>query len=305
MAEKKASNSILDMIRGNRTVSRDSPAVLPGITTAVATPATAAPQIHESEESLVERVLKSRAHVKPEEAKEDLAALQGLLQGLSKKTVVVVFALGKLLTEVKAELPHGEFIPWIEENCNFSRWSATLYMRVYNRYKNEPRRALEELSISEAYIEAGIKRLAVPKPEPVHRYGGDAPTAEELDIPTADDFKRIFSQGTMSGVTLKRHRVVPYRDGSIYVVRPETGPLKACDLYIDMSIMDPSYQDAVQEVHHNLCMALEVFYSKMEACEDRGIINAPFDSSRPAMARRMRNVSPETKPKKASKGGSK
>jgi len=70
------------------------------------------------EESLVERVLKSRGHVKPEEARDELASLHAALQDVSKKTVVLIFALGKVLAEVKAELPHGDFLPWIEENCD-------------------------------------------------------------------------------------------------------------------------------------------------------------------------------------------
>jgi hypothetical protein len=125
-------------------------------------------------------------------------------------------------------------------------------------------------------------------------------------IPTASEYRRIFEQATMSGVALKHHRVFPYKDGSLFVVRPEVGPVKVCNLYVDMSVQDLAYQDAIQEVHHNLQMALEVFYSKMEECEAKGIISAPFDSSRPAMARKMRNVSPKAerpakKPGKAKK----
>jgi hypothetical protein len=247
------------------------------------------------QESLVERVLKSRGHVVPEEARDELASLHAALQDVSRKTVVLVFALGKVLAEVKAELPHGDFLPWVEGNCSFSRFSASNYMRVYEHYKLEPRKALQELSLTEAYIEAGVKKLALPEPEDIHRRG-------EIDasdgLPTMEDFKSIFSKKPMSGVDLKHYRVVPFRDGELYAVRPETGPVKVCDLFVDMSIEDPQYQDALQEVHHNVAMALEVFYSKVEACEERGILNAPFDSSRKAMAGKMRNVSPKDGEKK-------
>jgi len=251
------------------------------------------------EESLVERVLKSRGHVKPEEARDELASLHAALQDVSKKTVVLIFALGKVLAEVKAELPHGDFLPWIEENCCFDERSSRNYMRVYEHYKDEPRKALQELSLSEAYIEAGVKKLALPEPEGAQRRG-EAKLGE--DFPTMDDFKSIFSKKPLSGVELKHYRIVPYRDGELYAVRPETGPVKVCDLIVDMSIEDLQYQDAIQEVHHNIAMALEVFYSKVEACEERGILGPVTDSSLQGMTKKMRNVSPEAKAK-AKKGG--
>jgi hypothetical protein len=37
---------------------------------------------------------------------------------------------GELLLGVKARLPHGDFIPWIEENCEFNRRSASGYMLI-------------------------------------------------------------------------------------------------------------------------------------------------------------------------------
>jgi hypothetical protein len=37
---------------------------------------------------------------------------------------------GDVLTGLKAELAHGEFKPWIEQNCEFSYRTASAYMRV-------------------------------------------------------------------------------------------------------------------------------------------------------------------------------
>jgi hypothetical protein len=307
MAERKASNAIMDLISGNK---RAAPAretsALPGIDTAKsASPASpkapaVAPAkgsdvaiIEEKQESLLERVLSRKAAPEEAEARDELTALHGVLTGLSQKTVIVVFALGKILAEVKAELPHGEFIPWVESNCSFSQDSVNRYMRVYERYKDEPRRALAELSISEAYVEAGVKKLAAPEKDEADEIRAKGEADLGAGMPKASEYRRIFEQATISGVELKHHRVFPHTDGSLFVVRPETGPLKVCDLFMDMSIQDPSYQDAIQEVHHNVQMALEVFYSKIEACETRGILSAPFDSSKPAMARKMRNVTPE------------
>lgn len=46
---------------------------------------------------------------------------------------------GELLLRKKAELKHGEFKPWIEENCEFSYPSAVRYMRVANNQKDHTR----------------------------------------------------------------------------------------------------------------------------------------------------------------------
>jgi hypothetical protein len=37
---------------------------------------------------------------------------------------------GELLLKVKARLPHGRFLPWVEGNCPFSQRTGTNYMRV-------------------------------------------------------------------------------------------------------------------------------------------------------------------------------
>jgi len=39
--------------------------------------------------------------------------------------------LGEMLLAKKEELKHGEFIPWIEANCEFSRMQANRYIRVH------------------------------------------------------------------------------------------------------------------------------------------------------------------------------
>jgi hypothetical protein len=39
--------------------------------------------------------------------------------------------LGELLTCVKATLPHGEYIKWVEKNCNFSIRATQRYMKLH------------------------------------------------------------------------------------------------------------------------------------------------------------------------------
>ena len=39
---------------------------------------------------------------------------------------------GRLLVEKKKSVPHGEWIPWIEEHCEFSHNRASRYMKAAN-----------------------------------------------------------------------------------------------------------------------------------------------------------------------------
>lgn len=46
--------------------------------------------------------------------------------------------IGRLLTEEKGRLEHGEFLPWLKENISFHIDTAYQYMKVF-RHKNKIR----------------------------------------------------------------------------------------------------------------------------------------------------------------------
>jgi hypothetical protein len=37
---------------------------------------------------------------------------------------------GELLIEAKAQVPHGQWLPWLKDHCHISERTAQLYMRV-------------------------------------------------------------------------------------------------------------------------------------------------------------------------------
>ena len=43
------------------------------------------------------------------------------------------FKVGELLVEAKAQVSHGQWVPWVEANCSFSTRTAQGYMRVFSR----------------------------------------------------------------------------------------------------------------------------------------------------------------------------
>jgi NADH dehydrogenase/NADH:ubiquinone oxidoreductase subunit G len=51
-----------------------------------------------------------------------------------KRTVEDIIEIGRELTAVKAELPHGQFLPWIEREFEMSHVTATQFMNVAERF---------------------------------------------------------------------------------------------------------------------------------------------------------------------------
>jgi hypothetical protein len=62
--------------------------------------------------------------------------------------------VGKRLTEVKARLPHGQFMKWCEENLEFKHKWVTILMRANERYELSGYKDEPALSI-QAYAENG------------------------------------------------------------------------------------------------------------------------------------------------------
>ena len=67
---------------------------------------------------------------------QQINTLHSNIEGKLRSTVEDAIKLGELLTNVKKELPHGAFLNWISDNCNFSQRSAYNYIEV-NKYKSK------------------------------------------------------------------------------------------------------------------------------------------------------------------------
>lgn len=60
-----------------------------------------------------------------------LHALHAEILGGMKKTIAQAIEAGGILVEIKEELPHGSFIPWIKENTGIDIRTAQNYMRAF------------------------------------------------------------------------------------------------------------------------------------------------------------------------------
>jgi len=64
-------------------------------------------------------------------AASELNLLHGEIERKLRTTVQDAIRAGEILTQVKDRLDHGEFLPWIERNCEFTNKTAESYMKLH------------------------------------------------------------------------------------------------------------------------------------------------------------------------------
>jgi len=70
------------------------------------------------------------------DAATELNRLDAAIQSGMRQTVSDAIRAGEILGHVKNHFEHGEFLPWIRENCEFSQKTAWNYMAVH-RHSNK------------------------------------------------------------------------------------------------------------------------------------------------------------------------
>jgi hypothetical protein len=88
---------------------------------------------------------------------QQINELHAEIGGSMRLSVDKAIEIGRLLTEQKAELPHGQWLPWLKANVPFSQQAASNYMRLFNNRKQL--KLLNVGSLTEAYTSL----LAQPK----------------------------------------------------------------------------------------------------------------------------------------------
>jgi hypothetical protein len=89
----------------------------------------------------------------------------------TRRSLEHAIAAGQLLIEAKELVDHGEWIAWIETNCEIGPRHAQTYMRLArNRHKLEPLKTSCDSHLSIAAAEALVGK---PRPEPPHGLPGE------------------------------------------------------------------------------------------------------------------------------------
>ena len=58
------------------------------------------------------------------------------IQFYERQTATGMLEIGKRLIQLKEQLPHGEFMPWVEKELSYSHDSANNFMRCYEKFGN-------------------------------------------------------------------------------------------------------------------------------------------------------------------------
>jgi len=66
----------------------------------------------------------------------EICQMHAEIGGYLRMSLEKAIRIGELLTEQKAGLKHGEWLPWIEANCPFSERLAWDYMLFYDRHED-------------------------------------------------------------------------------------------------------------------------------------------------------------------------
>lgn len=196
------------------------------------------------------------------------------LFSLMKECALKVFNIGELLSEIKYTYKEINFKDWIESNLAFSYTTANKYLKLYEYFYNNPDR-LKELTIMEAYLEAGIafrKELPAPEDEDgkIITYGDD-----EKDGIDDEELRTVFKRKTVSGITLDNYRVQAYQ-GELWGFRKGYGRFPVADL----RIVKPTGLPEIEwdEMHRNVQIAFESYFAKLEEYEKNGAVLAPEDT---------------------------
>jgi hypothetical protein len=87
--------------------------------------------------------------------KDDLPTITAEIHAALKSETANIVTLGNLLAKAKAQISHGEWLPWLKTNFSMSEASAQNYLRVHRFLKSRTVRDLEavdNLSASALYM---------------------------------------------------------------------------------------------------------------------------------------------------------
>ncbi len=148
----------------------------------------------------------------------ELSALQDLARVIDQEHAAAAAAAntaiqhalnaGRLLLQVKAQLAHGEFLPWLRSNCTVKQRQARAYMRVARNWRRIESKTAPgaDLTVKGALRLLSKNRAARPWRFPIHRFNCIMPwmTKREL-LSLADSIRRI---GLLQPITLYEGRIL-------------------------------------------------------------------------------------------------
>lgn len=111
-----------------------------------------------------------------------------------KRTVEDIIEIGRELTAVKDQLPHGQFLPWVAAEFEMSQWTANQFMNAADRF--------------------GDKLEIITNLKPTILYSLAAPSTPESVVTQAIEHVESGEKVTISDVKKWKHRAEEFRQES-------------------------------------------------------------------------------------------
>ena len=122
-----------------------------------------------------------------------LEVIEGEILIFKAQASVSMLEIGRRLIEAKAQLNHGEFLPWLEEKVEFSVRTAQRFMRIAEGYKDSDtvtqlgtRKALALLAFEEVEREGFLAEK--------HEVNGEEKTVQEMTSAELEEAIRARKQ---------------------------------------------------------------------------------------------------------------
>lgn len=119
----------------------------------------------------------------PDPKGERIRNLYHEIVGFARKTLDHIVEIGQLLDEKKAELPHGEYRPWVQANCPFGIDAAENYHRIYQRQNEIPMDKITTLSQALKFLKK-THALVAPS-DPTVKHSAKNPDEQRLEVEAA------------------------------------------------------------------------------------------------------------------------
>ena len=94
---------------------------------------------------------------------------------------MAILEIGKRLVEAKAQLSHGEWLPWLEKKVEFSERSAQQYIRLWKEYG-------KSATVADLGVRKALVLLALPESEregfagETHAVNGEEKTVSDMTV---------------------------------------------------------------------------------------------------------------------------
>lgn len=202
---------------------------------------------------------------------EDLEIIQKVRIGHAaflkamKQAAEKAFEIGSLLFTLREKDPAMSWKNIIADMFPFSVGTANKYLKVYIHFKDKPS-LLENLSMTEAYGQSGLKCLTEPETKPVQGRLEAETAQQELEF----DIEEIFKMPCVSKAKLQNYRIEAVgKSGRLWMIDRSGTSMPVAQLYATPPQGFPETEQ--KELLRNVQIALELYFEKIEKYEKAGI----------------------------------